>query len=93
MFFSSGDIGTWSATLSLQLQKHSCIWCEASKDERHNMNLKWSISDTQQGARTIEEISNISQLSKKNKINTIVITKSAHYEAWYVEIDWVKFYT
>ena len=45
------------------------------------MNLKWSISDTQHGARTIEEIFNMSQLSKK-KINTIVTTKSAHYEAW-----------
>ena len=47
--------------------KHSCIWCKVPKDERHNMNLKWSMNDTQYGARTIEEISSMAQLNKSNK--------------------------
>ena len=47
--------------------KYSCIWYKVSKDERYNMVLKWSISNTQHGARTITEISSMSQLSKKNK--------------------------
>ena len=46
---------------------HSCIWCKCPKNQRHQMDVKWSISDTKYGARTIEEISTMSQLSKSNK--------------------------
>ena len=36
---------------------HSCTWHKIPKDESHNMKMKCSISDTQYGARTIQEIS------------------------------------
>ena len=35
---------------------YSCIWCKCPSSERHDMSKQWSISDTQKGARTIEEI-------------------------------------
>ena len=46
---------------------HSCIWCKCPKEERHNMKLKWSITDTQKGARTVEEMTTLSKLRKNNK--------------------------
>jgi len=36
---------------------YSCIWCKCPKEKRYKMELKWSITDTKQGARTVEEIS------------------------------------
>ena len=46
---------------------YPCIWCKCPKGERHNMKLKWSITDEQQGARTVEEITTMSKLGKNNK--------------------------
>ena len=68
-YFLGGDMkflalvcGIDSATCT-----HSCIWCKCPKEERHNMKFKWSITNTQQGARTVEEITTLSKLSKNNK--------------------------
>jgi hypothetical protein len=33
----------------------ACIWCKCPKDQRANTTRKWSITDTDHGARTIEE--------------------------------------
>ena len=67
--FLGGDMKFLAIVCGIEAatSKHSCIWCEVPKDERHNMNLKWSMNDTQYGARTIEEISSMAQLSKNNK--------------------------
>ena len=35
---------------------YACIWCKYPSYERHDMSKKWSITDTQKGARTTEEI-------------------------------------
>ena len=66
-YFLGGDMKFLALVCGIQsaTSTHSCIWCKIPKDERHKMELKWSISDTQYGARTIEEISSMSQLSKK----------------------------
>jgi len=34
---------------------HACIWCKFLKNKRHGMNLKWSITDVNQGVRTGEQ--------------------------------------
>ena len=54
--------GTDSATFT-----YPCIWCKCPKEERHNMKLKWLITDEQQGARTVEDITTMSKLGKNNK--------------------------
>ena len=68
-YFLGGDMKFLALVCGIEsaTSTHSCIWCKIPKDERHNMKMKWSISDTQYGARTIEEISSMSQLSKNNK--------------------------
>ena len=35
---------------------YSCIWCKCSSADRHDMKKEWSISDTNKGARTIQDI-------------------------------------
>ena len=47
--------------------QHSCIWCKCSKDDRYNMDLKWSITDESLGARTVEDITRRSKFGKKSK--------------------------
>ena len=44
---------------------HACIWCKCTKDDRPNADEEWSITDTIQGARTIEENIVLSQCRKK----------------------------
>ena len=68
-YFLGGDMkflalvcGIDSATCT-----YPCIWCKCPKEERHNMKLKWSITDEQQGARGVEEITTMSKLCKNNK--------------------------
>ena len=45
--------------------KYSCIWCICSKDERH-IDKKWSITDKDEGARTIEDMKAAAKLPKKS---------------------------
>ena len=47
--------------------EYACIWCKCPKDQRSNMELEWSVSDSTKGARTIEEIKEKSKLSKRSK--------------------------
>ena len=34
---------------------YACIWCHCKKDEHGDIELQWSLSDTDKGARTIDE--------------------------------------
>ena len=43
---------------------YACIWCKCPKSERWDMSKEWSITDTEQGARTVDEITNKSKLAK-----------------------------
>ena len=47
---------------------HTCIWCKCPALERYDSMQKWSISDCEFGARTIEESTMIAQ-SRKKKYN------------------------
>ena len=47
--------------------KYSCIWCKCPSDQRNDMQLVWSITDSEHGARTVEEISRMSTLGKFSK--------------------------
>ena len=47
--------------------EHSCIWCKCPKGKRHDMDTQWSITNTDQGARTVEEITVKSKLGKTSK--------------------------
>ena len=44
---------------------YSCIWCTCSKDERH-LDKEWSITDTEQGARTVQNIKAAAKLPKRS---------------------------
>ena len=68
-YFLGGDMKFLALVCGIESATsiHSCIWCKCPKDQRHRMDQKWSISDTQYGARTVEEISSMSQLGKSNK--------------------------
>ena len=45
--------------------EHACIWCKCPKDDRPNVDVEWSITDTSLGARTIEENVELSQSRRK----------------------------
>ena len=34
---------------------YACIWCKCKKDERCDVTRQWSLTDTNCGARTIQE--------------------------------------
>lgn len=44
--------------------KYSCIWCICSKD-KHHIDNKWSITDREEGARTVEDMKVAAKLPKK----------------------------
>ena len=46
---------------------YSCIWCKCHSKDRWNMQLKWSLSDTSKGARSIEEIKTLSKKPAKQQ--------------------------
>ena len=67
-FFLGGD---WKFLATVNGLEHAnanfaCIWCKCAKTQRFDMHLKWSISDVQKGARTIEEISQKAKLPKSS---------------------------
>ena len=54
---------------------YSCIWCKCPKEKRWNMKKKWSLIDTDKGARTIDEINTKSKLPKSSKQRFNCISK------------------
>ena len=50
--------------------RYSCLWCKCPKEDRHRMDMEWSLIDTDKGARTVEETLTASSLPKsKRKYN------------------------
>ena len=45
--------------------KYSCIWCVCPSEDRHDISKVWSITNEQEGARTIEEIQRLARLNKR----------------------------
>ena len=46
---------------------HACIWCKCKKDEQGDIQCVWSLSDKEQGARTIEENAEHAQRPRARK--------------------------
>ena len=44
---------------------HSCIWCKCKEDEHGDVHLKWSLTDTNNSARTIKENQKIGEQIRK----------------------------
>ena len=47
--------------------KYACIWCKERNYERYDADRQWSISNSQKGARSIEENIEIAQLPRSRK--------------------------
>ena len=62
VFLLSPSAGVDSAT-----SQYACIWCKCSKGDRHDPDKRWSISDKELGARTIEENVSTSSLAKSKR--------------------------
>ena len=46
---------------------HACIWCKCKKDDRGDIQRVWSLSDKEQGARTIDENTELAQRPRSRK--------------------------
>ena len=68
-FFLGGDWKFLATVCGLEAatSDHACIWCKCPKLQRSDMTKTWSITDKNQGARTIEEIAEKSKLGKSSK--------------------------
>ena len=71
-YFLGGDWKFLAICLGLKAANafHSCIWCKCSSDERHDFDKKWSLTDSEKGARSVEEIIKLSKLAKKKGVET-----------------------
>ena len=47
--------------------EHACIWCKCPTGVRHDMDRPWSLTDTNLGARTIEENEQLSKEPRSKK--------------------------
>ena len=67
-FFLGGDLKFLAIVCGIEAANadHACIWCKCPKDLRSDMTKQWSIKDQTKGARTIEEITTMSKLGKRN---------------------------
>lgn len=44
--------------------RFACIWCKCPSESRYNTSQKWSVTNIEEGARTIDEIQELPKLSK-----------------------------
>lgn len=47
-------------------QDHACIWYKCPRNQRHDTQRVWSLSNSAQGARSLEEIANFAKSKKLN---------------------------
>ena len=47
-------------------QDHACIWCKCPRNQRHDIQRVWSLSNSAQGARSLEKIANFAKSKKLN---------------------------
>ena len=47
-----------------------CMWCKCPADKRYDTSVQWSITDTNKGARTIDEIKQFCSRSSKCGVET-----------------------
>jgi hypothetical protein len=51
--------------------KYSCVWCKCPSSERYIYTQKWSMLDGELGARSVDEITRLSTLSKTKNMSCI----------------------
>lgn len=68
-FFLGGDWKFLAIVCGLEsaTAEYACIWCKCPKRQRYDMDLTWSLLNSDKGGRTINEIANKSKLAKSNK--------------------------
>ena len=47
--------------------RFACLWCKCPSEYRYDITNKWSIRNTDEGARTIKEIQELAKLPKSKK--------------------------
>lgn len=69
IFYLGGDMKFLAIVCGLECttSEHSCIWCKCPKGQRWNMDKVWSLTDPVKGARTVQEITEMSKLAKTSK--------------------------
>ena len=72
-YFLGGDWKFLSLICGLNAanSKYSCIWCKCPSGKRWDMKLKWSLQDQKCGARTIEEIKQLSKEPPKKRYGCV----------------------
>lgn len=68
-YFLGGDMKFLASVCGIEAAtcEHSCVWCKCPKSKRWNMDTTWSLTDSTNGARTIEEIAEKSKFAKTSK--------------------------
>ena len=68
-YFLGGDLKFLAIAVGIDsaCSKYACPWCKCSLDEHGDLKKKWSISDPNFGARTVEESISFSSLPKSRK--------------------------
>ena len=51
----------------------ACIWCKCPKCDRHDLSKTWSLTNLDEGARSIEEIQNCAKKGKNQMKNIIAL--------------------
>ena len=51
-YYLGGDCKFLAICLSLKAANafHSCIWCKCPSDKRHDLDKKWSLTNSEEGA-------------------------------------------
>ena len=57
---------------------YACIWCKCPAIERYDTAQKWSISNVEYGARTMEENTRISQSRGKKYVSNSPLFELSH---------------
>ena len=47
--------------------KFACVWCKCPSEDRYDVTKSWSVTNTGEGARTINEIQELARLPKSKK--------------------------
>ena len=71
-YYLGGDWKFLAICLGLKAANafHSCIWCKCPSDKRHDLDKKWSLTNSEEGARSIEEIKKLCKFAKKRGVET-----------------------
>lgn len=69
-FFFAADMKFEAIIMGIESASstYSCIWCKCPATERHDITKTWSATNSDEGARTIKEIQELSMI-KKHKRN------------------------